>query len=453
MQDTIVAISTPPGQGAIAIVRMSGPKSISIADEVFKGKLLREQPSHTVHFGSIMDEEGGVLDEVLVSIFKGPHSFTGQDSVEIGCHGSPYVQQKILERLVKAGARPAAGGEFSMRAFLNGKMDLSQTEAVADLIAADSEAAHRIAVKQMRGGVSNELKVIREQLIHFASLIELENDFSEENVEFADKGQLLGLIQEINTKIEKLMESFRWGNALKSGISTVIAGLPNAGKSTLLNGMLDEERAIVSEIAGTTRDYLEEVMTIQGIKFRLVDTAGIRQASNAIERIGVGKTMEKVQQADLLVYLYDSTMMSAESAKDLASNLATHDIPILVLANKADKPNSKPCEESATLLKISSKAADDIERVKTALVSLAKEFYGGNQTESDTIISNARHHHALSQAHESLALAASNIQSGVSGDFVALDIRSATQALGSITGDISSDDLLDNIFYRFCIGK
>ncbi|MBK6933504.1 MAG: tRNA uridine-5-carboxymethylaminomethyl(34) synthesis GTPase MnmE [Saprospirales bacterium] len=320
LSDTIAALATPPGTGAIAVLRLSGPRALIIADGIFRGKRLENQPSHTAHFGRIEDEQGRALDEALVTVFRAPATYTGEDLVEISVHGSAYIQQEVLQLLLRRGARLAQPGEFTLRAFLNGKMDLSQAEAVADLVASQGEAAHAVALRQLRGGFKTEIARLREELIHFASLVELELDFSEEDVEFADRIQMKALVEKIQGYIRPLLQSFALGNALKTGIATVIAGRPNAGKSTLLNALLHEERAIVSEIAGTTRDTIEEVLNIRGLQFRLVDTAGIREAQDQIEALGVQRTMEKIQQASILVYVWDVAAMTlAEVYADLAS--------------------------------------------------------------------------------------------------------------------------------------
>ena len=335
LSDTILALSTPQGIGAIGVIRMSGTNAIHICNEVFKGKNLLKQKTHTVHFGTIR-YENRIIDEVLVSIFKCPHSYTGENIVEISCHGSPYILQQIIEILIGHGARLAKAGEFTMRAFLNGKMDLSQAEAVADLIASESEAAHKLAIQQMRGGFSSEIQELRKQLIHFASLIELELDFSEEDVEFADREQLTTLIQKLQQLLRQLIRSFSLGNAIKNGVTTVIAGRPNAGKSTLLNVILNEERAIVSDIAGTTRDTIEEVINIKGVQFRLIDTAGIRDAQDQIEAIGVQKTLDSIANASVLLYVFDVINLSPEEVKNDLKKLIKKGLHIIVVANKMD---------------------------------------------------------------------------------------------------------------------
>ncbi len=456
LNDTITALATPPGVGAIAVIRLSGKEAINIVNARFPTKNLTAQASHTVHLGTIRDEENRVLDEVLVTIFKAPTSYTRENVVEVSCHGSNYIVQSLLRLFIRNGARSAQPGEFTMRAFLNGQMDLSQAEAVADLIASDSESAHGLAMSQMRGGFSNEIKDLRQQLIDFASLIELELDFGEEDVEFADRDDLKQLIFKIQRILTNLIDSFQLGNVLKNGVNTVIAGRPNAGKSTLLNALLNEERAIVSSIAGTTRDTIEEVLNIDGISFRLIDTAGIRDAQDTIEAVGVEKTFEKIKSSSILVYVYDAAAMSAAEVRADIEKLQTDKIPLLVIANKSDLvkeiPEIAPEEEQAetTLLRISAADKTNIDTVKTALHNLVLT---GNLNLDQTVVTNARHYEALRQADAALNQVLFGMDSGVTSDFIAMDIRQALHYLGSITGEISTDDLLGNIFGRFCIGK
>ncbi|MGP8213928.1 MAG: tRNA uridine-5-carboxymethylaminomethyl(34) synthesis GTPase MnmE [Bacteroidia bacterium] len=469
--DTIVALSTPSGMGAIGVIRLSGPQAIAISEKIFPALDLHNAPSHSLHFGLVMDGKE-VIDEAVAGLFKAPKSYTCQDVVEISCHGSPFIIQKILQLLIKHGARPARPGEFTMRAFLNGRFDLSQAEAVGDLIASESEAAHHIAMNQMRGGFSGELKQLRQRLMDFASLVELELDFSEEDVEFADRTKLTGLITEIQGKIEKLSESFRLGNVLKNGVATVIAGRPNAGKSTLLNSLLNEERAIVSDIPGTTRDTIEEIITIQGIAFRLTDTAGIRNVADIIEREGVERTMQKIKQASIVVYLFDAENMSAgdvlEDVKKLGkdtkfyvptsapsqSNKEGYGIPVIPVANKTDigKANTyqNKFKDIPGLLFISAKNNMGIEELKNHLYTASLQ--GANLQES-VVLTNARHYEALQLTLQNLNNAKKGIENKLSGELVASDIRSALNHLGEITGEVTTDDLLGNIFSRFCIGK
>jgi len=453
--DTIVALSTPSGVGAIGVIRLSGPQSVTICEKMFPALKLKEAASHTLHFGVVMDGKE-VVDEAVVGLFKAPKSYTCQDVVEISCHGSPYIIQKVLQLLIKQGARPARPGEFTMRAFLNGRFDLSQAEAVSDLIASESQAAHHIAMNQMRGGFSNELKELRQKLMDFASLVELELDFSEEDVEFANRAQLVNLLTEMISKIEKLSESFRLGNVLKNGVVTVIAGRPNAGKSTLLNALLNEERAIVSDIPGTTRDTIEEIITIEGIAFRLTDTAGIRHAADIIEREGVARTMQKIKQASIVVYLFDANEMSATDVLADIKKLGGEDnIAVLPVANKVDKVEGKikaevKFEGIGSLLFISAKNGQGIEELKKQLCNAALQ---GADMQHDIVLTNARHYESLQSTMQNLSNAKKGIETKLSGELVASDIRSALTHLGEITGEVTTDDLLGNIFGRFCIGK
>lgn len=456
LTDTIVALATPPGVGAIGVIRLSGSRSIEIADDVFFGKKLKDQPSHTAHFGTIRDGET-ILDEALVTIFKGTKSYTGEEVAEISCHGSDFILQKVIQLFVKKGARPAQPGEFTLRAFLNGKMDLSQAEAVADLIASNSAGAHSIAMNQMRGGISNEIAKLREELINFASLIELELDFGEEDVEFADRSDLKILVEKILKFTHSLLLSFDLGNAIKNGVTTVIAGRPNAGKSTLLNALLNEERAIVSDIAGTTRDTIEEVLNIQGVEFRLVDTAGIRDAQDQIEAIGVEKTMEKVSQASLLVYVFDVTELKPEEVKNDIEKLERDGMKILIVCNKMDYyPTFQPdsirelVSDQTTVITISAKNGMNIPHLKEQLYASA---ISGELNVQSTLVSNSRHYAALQKTNEALEQVLVGLGSSISGDFLAMDIRRGLSHLGEITGQVDVEDLLGNIFSKFCIGK
>jgi tRNA modification GTPase len=460
LQDTIVALATPSGVGAIGVIRLSGANAINISNSTFKGKDLTKQPSHTIHFGTIRDENDKIIDEVLVSLFVAPKSYTGENIVEVSCHGSNFIIQQLIQLFLRHGARMANPGEFTMRAFLNGQLDLSQAEAVADLIASDSEAAHTMAMHQMRGGFSSEIQKLREELIHFASLIELELDFGEEDVEFADRDDLKTLIYKIQTLIKRLTDSFQLGNVIKNGVTTVIAGRPNAGKSTLLNAMLNEERAIVSEIAGTTRDTIEEILNINGIAYRLIDTAGIREATDQIEAIGVKKTMEKVKLATILIYVFDvSELTISEVANDL-EKLHPEGMTTIVIANKIDtlknnivdfKNEMAAIEKKYSILYISAKDSEKVEQVKTALHEAVAD---GKINLQSTIVSNTRHYDALLKANKSLNEVLNGMSIGITGDFLAQDIRHALIYLGEITGEIDVDrDILGTIFGKFCIGK
>ena len=452
-KDTIVAISTAPGIGAIAVIRLSGEEAIKIADEIFIGKKLTDVPSHTLHFG-VIEKNGYKIDEVVIGIFKNPRSYTGEDIIEISCHGSPFIQQQILNLIISKGARLAKPGEFTMRAFLNGKMDLSQAEAVGDLINAETLAAHDIALKQMRGGFGEELKKLRYELIHFASMVELELDFSEEDVEFAERRHMQLLIEKINTILNGLIKSFELGNVIKNGINTVIAGRPNAGKSTLLNALLNEERAIVSEIAGTTRDTIEEELNINGIIFRLIDTAGIREAKDEIEKMGVAKTMEKIASSTLLIYVFDVNTMSLQDVKNDLESLISSGDKMLLVANKIDTPEGGKLLANFFELEpdayISSLQKTNIEELKTLMY---KKIITDDLNIGNIIVTNARHLEALQKTRSSLDEVLNAINSEISGELTALHIRYALNALGEITGEITNDDLLDDIFRNFCIGK
>ena len=458
--DTIIALATASGAGAIAVLRVSGTEALSISNTLFKSihnKQLINQPTHTVHLGHIVDGER-VLDEVLVSVFKNPQSYTGEDVVEISCHGSSYIQQEILQLFIRKGCRAANAGEFTLRAFLNGKMDLSQAEAVADLIASDSAAAHQIALQQMRGGFSSEIKNLRQELLNFASLIELELDFSEEDVEFADRQQFEDLLQRIVKVLKYLIDSFSTGNVIKNGVPIAIVGAPNVGKSTLLNALLNEEKAIVSTIAGTTRDAIEDEMTIEGVKFRFIDTAGIRQTDDTVEAIGIEKTFEKIAQSQVVLQLFDGSEISKVTYSEIKNKIDKNtsqypDKQQLIIVNKMDASNThavKKCFEQYDYLTISAKTGEGVEALKHHLMGLVQM---GKLHNNDTIITNARHYDALRQALDNIQKVQHGLQTGLSGDLLAIDIREALHHFGRITGEISTDDLLGNIFANFCIGK
>ena len=449
-QDTIIALSTPPGSGAIGVIRLSGPDAISLTNQVFTGKDLSKQATHTLHFGLVKDGDV-VIDEVVAGLYIAPKSYTKENVVEISCHGSNYIIQQILNLLIKNGARPAKPGEFTLRAFLNGGLDLSQAEAVADLIASDSKASHDVAMQQMRGGFSNELKGLREQLIHFASMIELELDFAEEDVEFANRDQLKALILRLISHISRLISSFEMGNVLKNGVPIVIAGKPNVGKSTLLNALLNEDRAIVSDIAGTTRDTIEDELNINGIIFRFIDTAGIRDTADIIEAKGVERTLERMKQAKLILYMVDALQTPDELDEQL-TDLQKIDIPFLAIVNKADLFTDEQKADFAKkeVLFLSAKENIGVEELKAAL--LAKVNLHSINT-SETLVTNIRHVEALKQTEKALANVLNNIDNPVTSDFLAMDIKQALYYLGEITGEVTTDDLLENIFTKFCIGK
>ncbi|RVU00732.1 tRNA uridine-5-carboxymethylaminomethyl(34) synthesis GTPase MnmE [Mucilaginibacter limnophilus] len=451
-EDTIVALATPNGTGAIGVIRLSGPDSITIANSVFKGKDLTQQPSHTIHFGHIVDGDV-TLDEVLVSLFIAPRSYTRENVVEISCHGSNYILESIIKLMIKRGARAAKPGEFTLRAFLNGQLDLSQAEAVADLIASNSKASQQVALQQLRGGFSSQLSQLREQLVQFASLVELELDFSEEDVEFANRDQLKQLILDTVKVIGGLIRSFELGNVIKQGVNTVIAGRPNAGKSTLLNALLNEERAIVSHIPGTTRDTIEEVLNINGINFRLIDTAGIREATDAIERIGVERTMEKISQSALLIYVFDAEQITIEELNSDLESLQREGLNMLIVANKIDLLNAEQLSalpHSETVIPVSAREKQHIDELKNKIYYAAiKEQLTGQET----LVTNIRHVEALQRTEDALLRVLNGIDGYITSDFLAMDIKQALHYLGEITGTVTTDDLLENIFSKFCIGK
>ncbi len=458
LTDTIIALSTPPGAGAIGVIRLSGPKAIDVVNEVFHGKDLSQVDGYTVHFGKIKDEQGVVLDEVLATIFRTPKSYTKENVVEISCHGSSYIIEQIIHLFLRKGVRSANRGEFTLRAFLNGQMDLSQAEAVADLIASDSASSHDIAMKQMRGGFSDQIKELRQELIDFAALIELELDFGEEDVEFADRDRLEKLVAKIQGVIKKLIDSFHLGNVIKNGVATVIAGRPNAGKSTLLNALLNEERAIVSDIAGTTRDTIEESLNIDGINFRFVDTAGIRKAQDSIESIGVDKAMSEIQKSTVALHVVDISDTTPEMVWSDLDTFKIKGTRFVIILNKMDlNPYTKPEEyykegliSAENIITTSALNKMNIEALKEHLYRTVIDH---PELMDQTIVSNTRHYDALHKAYEALSAVLNGLQSGITGDFVAMDIRQALHFLGEITGEIHTDDLLESIFTRFCIGK
>ncbi len=452
--ETIIALATPSGSGAIAVLRISGENAIAVASQKFKsvsGKSLQEQKSHTIHLGHIVDAER-VLDKVLVSVFKAPNSYTGENVVEISCHGSPYIQQQIIQLFLRNGCRTANAGEFTLRAFLNGKMDLSQAEAVADLIASDSEASHKVAMQQMRGGFSHDIKKLREELLNFASLIELELDFSQEDVEFADRKQFDDLLERITDVLKNLIDSFALGNVIKNGIPVAIIGEPNVGKSTLLNALLNEERAIVSDIPGTTRDTVEDQISIGGINFRFIDTAGIRKTKDTIEQIGIERTFKKVEEATIVVYLFEAKDHKTIPFKKLQAQYTAKQL--LFIANKVDQLDPEKGTDIGkgipNVLKISAKSNEGVESLKEKLLELVNL----QKVRADaTIVTNNRHYGALLNALEEVQKVKEGLAAGISSDLLAIDIRQALYHLGEITGSVTTDDLLGNIFSNFCIGK
>jgi tRNA modification GTPase len=449
-QDTIIALSTPSGSGAIGVIRLSGPEAISLTNEVFAGKDLEKQATHTLHFGLVKDGDH-IVDEVVAGLFVAPKSYTKENVVEISCHGSNYIIQQIINLLISKGARAAKPGEFTLRAFLNGAFDLSQAEAVADLIASNSKASHDVAMQQMRGGFATELKGLREQLIHFASMIELELDFAEEDVEFANREQLKNLVNKINYVLQRLISSFEMGNVIKNGVPIVIAGKPNVGKSTLLNALLNEERAIVSDIAGTTRDTIEDELTIGGIVFRFIDTAGIRDTADIIEALGVERTLEKMKQAKLIIYMADAAQSISE-IEEQVRGLEQLAIPYLILVNKADliADAQRKAFEALKVVFISAKEKQGIDELKTTLLEQVNLHHINT---SETLVTNIRHVEALKQTEHALQRVLANVDNPVTSDFLAMDIKQALHYLGEITGTVTTDDLLENIFTKFCIGK
>lgn len=462
--DSIVALATPSGAGAISIIRVSGQNAIEIGASVFKSiknKDLTQQKTHTLHLGHIIDE-GKTLDEVLISIFKGPNSYTGENTIEISCHGSTYIQQQIIQLLLRKGCRMADAGEFTLRAFLNGKLDLSQAEAVADLISSDNEASHQIAMQQMRGGFSNEIAKLREELLNFASLIELELDFAEEDVEFADRTQFHELLNRIEFVLKRLIDSFAVGNVIKNGIPVAIVGEPNVGKSTLLNALLNEERAIVSDIAGTTRDTIEDELVIGGIGFRFIDTAGIRETKDVVESIGIQKTFEKIEQAQVVLYLFESVkfkVSGSEYINEIEKVKNKYPLkPLVIVINKSDLISSEETNSLHQQLEnldlkqilISAKQKTGIDELKNTLLSFVNT---GALRNNETIVTNTRHYDSLLKALDEIQKVKFGLESNLSSDLMALDIKEALYHFGLITGQVTNDELLGNIFANFCIGK
>ena len=454
-QETIIALATPNGLGAISVIRISGNNSIKITEKLFKSnknKLLSNQKSHTVHLGHIM-KENHELDEVLITLFKGPYSYTGEDTIEISCHGSTYIQKEIINLFIDNGIRIANPGEFTLRAFLNGKMDLNQAEAVADLIASENEGSHKLAMQQMKSGFSNDLKKLRAELLHFSSMIELELDFSQEDVEFAERNDFKILTNKIKSELKTLIDSFQSGNVLKNGISVAIAGKPNAGKSSLLNTLLNEDKAIVSDIPGTTRDSIEDSLIINGINFRFIDTAGLRETNDVIESKGIEKTKEKIKKAKILLYLFDINDTNINEIKNSVDSFRRDDLSIILVRNKIDlKINNKNLLndlKKLELIEISATKKKSVLKLKERLideVNLLNPY-------TDVIISNSRHYEALKKALKAIEEVNKGLKENISGDLLSVDIRRSIEFLAEITGEITNDDVLGNIFANFCIGK
>jgi tRNA modification GTPase len=463
-----VALASPSGAGAIAVIRVSGSDAIVVSNSIFNsvsGKDITKQKTHTLHLGHIVDGTK-IIDQVLLSVFKGPNSYTGENTIEISCHGSTYIQQQIIQLLLRKGCRMANAGEFTLRSFLNGKMDLSQAEAVADLISSDNEASHQIAMQQMRGGFSNEIKELRQELLNFASLIELELDFAEEDVAFADRTQFKELLNRIEFVLKRLIDSFAVGNVIKNGIPVAIVGEPNVGKSTLLNALLNEERAIVSEIAGTTRDTIEDELVIGGIGFRFIDTAGIRETADVIESLGIRKTFEKIEQAQVVLYLVDGSRLSVDGKLEnllLEVGKTRNQFPqkpIVVIINKMDLISPENVSiineklttnnQQLTTIYISAKENIGVDELKNKLLSFVNT---GALRNNETIVTNTRHYDSLLKALDEIQKVNYGLQTNISSDLMAIDIREALYHFGMITGEVTNDELLGNIFANFCIGK
>lgn len=457
--DTICALATANGTGAIGIIRVSGTEAVSVVNRIFEGKNLKNVTSHTVHYGFIK-QDAEVIDEVMVSVFLAPKTFTTEDSVEISFHGSPFIGRKILEALIRNGARMAKAGEFTMRAFMNGRIDLSQAESIADLIASENEASRKVALNQLKGGITNEISVLRTDLLNFVSLIELELDFAEEDVEFADRSALVALLQKIEEKLNALIESFTYGNALKNGVAVAILGKPNAGKSTLLNALLKEERAIVSDIAGTTRDTIEEVIHIKGNAFRLIDTAGLRETTDVIEQIGVEKAREKSDKADILIYLIDAAATDISEDIAMLRPLLRPDLQTVICFTKIDHYNapqdllqeqiiSAVGHQDLIFLQISAKENQNLEALKNLLTDYVEKL----KTDENVVITNQRHYEALQKSLAAVHAVNDAVRQNITTELLAYELRNALEHLGEISGEFTNDEVLGNIFSKFCIGK
>ena len=454
--DTICAVSTPSGCGGIAVIRVSGPQALDIVQRCWQGKPLADMPTHTVHLGNVVDGSGEVLDQAVLTVFKAPNSFTGEDVVELACHGSTWIQQQVIQTLIDAGCRHATAGEFTRRSFANGRMDLSQAEAVADVIEAQSRAAHHVAMNQMRGRYSDELRGLREKLLHFVSLIELELDFSEEDVTFADRGEVTALAHEIHTLISRLADSYRNGNAIRNGMPVAIVGQTNAGKSTLLNALLGDDRALVSNIHGTTRDTIEDTVIMGGTLFRFIDTAGIRQSSDTVEQMGIQRTWQAIDKANVVLWVVDVTSADISMAHDIIARCEGK--RLIVVLNKIDLDDdvatmselNELLPEGTPVVTISAKSDSDVEALRTLIVENAAL----PEVDSDAVIvTNARHYQALTRARAAIARAIDGLESGLTGDLLDQDIRECLHWLGEITGEITTDNILSEIFTHFCIGK
>jgi tRNA modification GTPase len=458
--DTICALATANGTGAIGIIRISGEDAFKIVNKIFEGQNLENVKSHTIHYGFIKDVDE-IIDEVMISVFHAPKTFTTENSAEISFHGSPFIAKKILEILMKNGARMAKAGEFTMRAFLGGRIDISQAESIADLIASENEASRKVAMSQLKGGISNEISVLRNDLLNFTSLIELELDFSEEDVEFADRTSLLNLIQNLKHKIQNLIDSFQYGNALKNGVNVAIIGKPNAGKSTLLNTLLKEERAIVSEIAGTTRDTIEEILHIKGLPFRLIDTAGLRETTDEIEAIGVKKAKEKIEKANILIYLIDAGTKDFVQDIEIIKSLINSDLKLIICTTKIDKTPQIKFDEIENkfrnilhfpfdFMKISAVENIHIQDLKDELFAYVEKI---KTEESNVIITNQRHFEVLQKSLESINNIENAVNKNITTELLAYELRNALEHLGEISGEFTNDEILGNIFSKFCIGK